>query len=771
MSASQPSTDPQDSISFGPANRTWTLFLVSAFGLFLELLLIRWVGTEIRIFAYLQNTILVVCFLGLGMGCLTCRQQASLRDVLTPLLILAVLLAIPLTRTSLGKISEFLSVLGDLVIWRPGVSTSIWTTGFYVCSGLGLTFCLMMLIWDIFIPIGRWMGRLLSDHPRPVQAYSVNVAGSLIGIWVFVGLSIFSLPPLAWVVVLAGLALFFVSKNIRQRRLDVGALGAILALSWCAGLERNATEVCWTPYQKLALQQLDPDRDVQGEVGASRVPGLKELTPGLEGIGDFIIWVNNVGYQVMINLEEGHVRNHPEHYPAQMRGYSQYDLPARLHPHPKKLLAVGAGSGNDVAGALRQGVPDVVGVEIDPTILAMGKRHHPERPYDSPSVRLVNDDARSFFATSTERFDVISFGLLDSHTTTAMTNARLDHYVYTRESLQQAKSLLAEGGVLVLSFEVQKPYIADRMARALRDVFGKEPLCFRVPLTGYGSGGVFFVTGDLEAVRKQLAKQPALEALIARWQLENPVALPGTAPVVTDDWPYVYLESRQIPVLYLFLVLLMFLLLVRGLRRLRTPGMLRGWKAAHWHFFFMGAAFLLLEVQNISKASVVLGNTWQVNAVIISCILSLILVANWIASVVPRLPLWPVYTLLCGSCVGLYFLDISQFGALPYAARAALVGGLISLPMLFSGIVFIRSFAGVARKDVALGANLLGSLVGGLLQSITFVIGIKALLLIVAVLYLAAWWTRPVTAPVVEVNEDAVEPTIKHEPAILSPTA
>lgn len=26
-----------------------------------------------------------------------------------------------------------------------------------------------------------------------------------------------------------------------------------------------------------------------------------------------------------------------------------------------------------------------------------------------------------------------------------------------------------------------------------------------------------------------------------------------------------------------------------------------------WHFFFLGAAFLLLEVQNISKASVVLG--------------------------------------------------------------------------------------------------------------------------------------------------------------------
>jgi hypothetical protein len=52
-----------------------------------------------------------------------------------------------------------------------------------------------------------------------------------------------------------------------------------------------------------------------------------------------------------------------------------------------------------------------------------------------------------------------------------------------------------------------------------------------------------------------------------------------------------------------------------------------------------------------------------------------------------------------------------------------------ALPVLFSGIVFIRSFAEAIAKDTALGANLIGSLVGGLLQSVTFITGIKALLL------------------------------------------
>ena len=102
-----------------------------------------------------------------------------------------------------------------------------------------------------------------------------------------------------------------------------------------------------------------------------------------------------------------------------------------------------------------------------------------------------------------------------------------------------------------------------------------------------------------------------------------------------------------------------------------------------------------------------------------------------------------MYVLLVGTCLGLYFLDLSRFAFLPYATKAAVVGLLTSLPMLFSGIVFIRSFAAADRKDAALGANLMGSLVGGLLQSVTFVIGIKALLLIVAGLYLAAMLTRP----------------------------
>ena len=52
-----------------------------------------------------------------------------------------------------------------------------------------LTAGLMFLLWATFVPVGRLLGRLLDDHPNTIWAYSVNVAGSLIGIWLFVACS------------------------------------------------------------------------------------------------------------------------------------------------------------------------------------------------------------------------------------------------------------------------------------------------------------------------------------------------------------------------------------------------------------------------------------------------------------------------------------------------------------------------------------------------------------------------------------------------------
>jgi Spermine/spermidine synthase domain len=707
------------------AQLNWSLFLISAAGLFLELLLIRWVSTEIRIFAYLQNTVLVVCFLGLGMGCWNCHKPFALRDLLVPLGILVGLLSVPATRRALGRITELFDGFSDLLIWDRTVKSG-WELVAHPVLGLALTMLLMMLIWDTFVPVGRLLGRLLADHPRTIAAYSVNVAGSLAGIWLFVALSAANQPPVAWFGGFAVLAAFFAGSGGKSKVVDYGLLAAIVGLSVLAGWDPGYSETHWSPYQKLSVRAVDLEERGPDEIGAVRLN------------------VNNTNYQEIIDLRPDVVAARPDLYPPAQRGLSQYDLPPKLHPSPGSVLIVGAGSGNDVAGALRNGARRVVAVEIDPVIIEVGRRFHPERPYADRRVEVVNDDARSYFATSAEKFDVIVFGLLDSHTTTGgMSNARLDHYVYTRESIARAKELLAPGGVMVLSFYAERPFIVDRMARTVNEVFGQPSIVFQVLTSNYGRGGTVFVNGDLGAVSRQFAADPRLADQIRTWQAARPLETPGTTRTATDDWPYIYLEKPDVPVLYFLLAGLLAVLFVRGLWKLGRAETRGAWGAGGWHFFFLGAAFMLLEVQNISKAAVVLGNTWEVNAVIISGVLVMVLLANLVAARLPRLPLGVVYALLVGSCLGLYLLDLSRFAFLPYATKAVVVGLLTSLPMLFSGIVFIRSFAAADRKDAALGANLMGALVGGLLQSVTFLTGIAALLLIVAALYTGALVTRP----------------------------
>lgn len=741
--SSTASSSPQAGLARdGSRRQTFFLFLASVLSLFLELMLIRWVSTELPVFSYLQNSILLVCFMGLGMGYLTCSKPFVLREVLIPLFLLTLLLAVPTTRIGLGRILQGLRIFEEWKTCVEAFQTMPVLAGLLGLLGLGLVFFILGLLWRIFVPFGRLLGSLMDNHPRPIWAYSVNVAGSLLGIWLFVLLSVACQPPLTWFTVMAGGTLVWLGKPSRARIVDWGLLAGILGFGWLAGQEPGWPEVYWSPYQKLAFQPITPGDGPPSSGVDVRQFFVRPADGAFVGIGESMVMVNNGGYQAMLDLSDGYTAADPERYAPELRGLSQYDIPPLLHPSPRKMLVVGAGSGNDVAAGLRHGVRDITAVDIDPVIIALGRRHHPERPYDSPFVRVINDDARSFFAAAADKYDLIVFGLLDSGTTTGRINERLDHYVYTRESLQRARSLLAEGGVLVLSFEVLREFSADRMAGVLREVWGREPICFRVPRGNYGWGGIMLVAGDLKVVNQRIAANDRLAAQIARWQHDYPVPLPRTARLVTDDWPYIYLENPHIPMVYYLLAIMLGALFAWGWRRLQAPRLFASWDRGHWHFFFLGAAFLLLEVQNISKAAVVLGNTWWVNAVIISGILATLLVANGIAARFPRLPAGRIYGLLIAACLGLYGVDISRFGGLPFFPKAVLVGTLTSFPMLFSGILFTRAFAAAPRKDAALGANLMGALAGGVLQTVTFITGIKFLLLLVAALYGAAYLTR-----------------------------
>ena len=157
--------------------------------------------------------------------------------------------------------------------------------------------------------------------------------------------------------------------------------------------------------------------------------------------------------------------SHPKYFKQEPVEWNAYNLPYHFYQDPPSVLVLGAGTGNDVAAALRNGAGHVSAVEIDPLILNLGKTLHFEKPYDSPRVTPVLDDARSYVETTNDRFDLVVFSLLDSHTTSSYySNIRIDNYVYTVEAMQATKRLLKPDGIMVVKFQVATPWIAGRLA-------------------------------------------------------------------------------------------------------------------------------------------------------------------------------------------------------------------------------------------------------------------------------------------------------------------
>src|SRR5205085_11296764 len=131
----------------------------------------------------------------------------------------------------------------------------------------------------------------------------------------------------------------------------------------------------WTPYQQIEYQR-------------TQIDGINEPAGGS-------IFVNHDGYQWIVNLAPDFVSRHPSLLKERIED-NPYNLPFRFAmPHPSVMI-VGAGSGNDTAAALRNESSAVDAVEIDPAILNLGRREHPEHPYDSPKVAVYVEDARAF---------------------------------------------------------------------------------------------------------------------------------------------------------------------------------------------------------------------------------------------------------------------------------------------------------------------------------------------------------------------------------------
>jgi hypothetical protein len=81
------------------------------------------------------------------------------------------------------------------------------------------------------------------------------------------------------------------------------------------------------------------------------------------------------------------------------------------------------------------------------------------------------------------------------------------------------------------------------------------------------------------------------------------------------------------------------------------------------------------------------------------------------------------------------FLPYSLLGGLPTPGKVLASAALVGLPVFFSGLVFSRSFRDVVRPAQGLGINLLGAVVGGVLENLVMVGGTTILGVLALVIY------------------------------------
>src|SRR5215467_12816856 len=663
----------------------------TALSLFLELALIRWQSSVLEFLAFYKNFSLLACFAGLGLGyALAARDRIPLLMVV-PLLgaQFCFFLFVRLEFSFLNSESTAFEVNPFREQLAMGMSPGNW----FDALGLFLLLSVIFLLTALtFVPIGQLCGRLM-ERRKNLRAYALNLIGSLLGVVMMLVASLLWTPPLVW------FALCFLGVLLLHSRQPSPLVAGIVFSIICTII------LAWWPLGPLWSRVYSPYQLV--EIGTDSTTGLT------------LIRASGHYYQHILDLSSHHRESSHD------RDY--YDFPYKAHPVLNNVAIIGSGTGNDVAAAVRAGAGRVDGIEIDPVILLVGKERHPEKPYANPRVRPVNNDARSFLRGTEDKYDLIVYGLLDSHTLLSQgSSVRLDSFVYTIEGLREARNLLKPDGMISLSFTVLSEAMGRKIYLMMQQVFdGRAPLC----VASEGWNTTFLISNDPNWRPPANLMGANVKNVTAKFA--NSLV---PASVSTDDWPFFYMPQRIYPVSYLIMIALILVLslLLVGNFVAETP------RLGHLSFFFLGVGFMLVETKGITEMGLTFGNTWQVVAVVFVGILIMAFLGNYLVQ----------WLNIKRSAIAYFFL----FSALAAGWLAARSGGfastpigrletvaLLSLPLLFSGIVFSTLLSTRAYVSGIMAINLLGAIAGGLLEYNSMYFGFQALYLMALVCYILAF--------------------------------
>lgn len=679
-----------NSIDNFPASKIgpW-IALAAGLALYNELMIIRLHSSYFHLFAYFKNISLLSCFLGLGIGFARASQRPLALPLSQPLLGLQIIL---LSIFYLSPVKDILHnpipeqlILGIDQAPRIAIQT-VFSYAFLIVFFAFNAVC--------FVPLGHLISRLMMKQP-PLTAYSWNLAGSLAGILVFTGLSFLCAPPYVWFMLSTAGILPFFTRNIGSAA--AALLTFLVVLFFILPPFQPLVTHFYSPYQTLTLDRQTASYPVVG--------------------------TNNVYYQRILDLRPEKIHNDKE----LQKWAAYYNLPYNFKPQPAHVLVVGSGTGNDVAAAVRNGAGEIDAVEIDPVILKIGRKMHQEAPYQAKNVRVTVDDARAFIRHTTQKYDLIVYGLLDSHTLLSNKSGgiRLDSYVYTVEALKEARKKLNEGGVISLTFCMLRAELGRKLVMMFEEAFdGQKPIIYRAEY----DGGYTFLAGDNI---EKLGLRPNSNELIEVSEIFDEGI---KADKSTDDWPFFYMPLKTYPVTYFVMMLLLLGVSLIFIRRL-TPGLVHGFSVPA---FFLGAGFMLVETKGITELARIYGSTWIVISIVIACILLMAFGANLLTMRKSfSFPL--IYVLLFSTITLGFLLTYLDLSNLHPVVAYVIMPVILTLPLFFSGMAFSHELRKLGSSATAISSNLLGAMLGGFLEYNAMYFGYRSLYLFAFLMYALAF--------------------------------
>jgi len=539
---------------------------------------------------------------------------------------------------------------------------------------------LFLVVTGLMSVLAGGVATVFKNFP-PLHAYRLNSAGSLSGIILFSLLSWTQTAPVWWGIIVTGLYFILFQLTSTSWRIIKWQIIAFILMIFIFIL--SSQNALWSPYYKI------------------------EIKPFLSA--HYVINVNGLPQQVIESVDSE--RTKPFYFIPYERA---------IQKKWKNILIIGAGTGGDAAIAVHQGAENVDAVEIDPLLYQIGKHYHPNHPYADPRVTVYIQDGRAFLEKNNKQYDMIIFALPDSITLLAnQSSLRLENYLFTAEGIAQVRKHLTSLGIFSFYNYFSERWPIDRLANTLQYTF-QHPPCLDI-----------LQKNGLKTAVLTINNHPNNLICNRYWQPADTRYLTPS----TDDHPFVHYKENQLTPFYYIILILIALTALLSLKMIK--GSYRS-LFVYRDFFFMGSAFLLFETKSIAAFALLFGSTWFVNALVFSGILSVVYIAIELSHRF-RFSKMILFFLLFLSLWIAWRIPNAALLLLPLGIRFIVASLLAFSPILFANLIFADRFRNTAHSTHAFSANMLGALVGGVLEYSALLFGYHQLLLISGGLYLLSF--------------------------------